>query len=125
MRIINISLGNLKRRKLRSLLLLLSIVIGVASSVFLFTTVQVMEEDVSNKIDQFGSNLLILPGFALGMGLAMEFGSLLAQMSLQVPFQPILALYSLLIAVVVSLVASVYPVWKATKLEPVDALRYF
>lgn len=64
-------------------------------------------------------------GFALGMGLAMEFGSLLAQMSLQVPFQPILALYSLLIAVVVSLVASVYPVWKATKLEPVDALRYF
>lgn len=61
MRIINISLGNLKRRKLRSLLLLLSIVIGVASSVFLFTTVQVMEEDVANKIDQFGSNLLILP----------------------------------------------------------------
>ncbi|SHN65648.1 ABC transporter permease [Desulfitobacterium chlororespirans] len=61
MNIFAISLGNLKRRKLRSLLLLLSIIIGVASSVFLFTTTRSMEQDVADKIDQFGSNLLILP----------------------------------------------------------------
>ena len=59
MRILDITLGNLKRRKLRSLLLLLSIIIGVSSSVFLFTTTRSMEQDVADKIDQFGSNLLI------------------------------------------------------------------
>lgn len=66
-----------------------------------------------------------LLGFALGMGMAMKLGSLLAQMALEVPFQPLLALYSLLAAVLISILASLYPVWKATKLDPVDALRYF
>lgn len=61
MKIFTITLGNLKRRKQRALLLLLSIIIGVASSVFLFTTTRSMEQDVADKIDQFGSNLLILP----------------------------------------------------------------
>lgn len=64
-------------------------------------------------------------GFALGMGLAMKFGPLIAQMTVQVPWQPMLALYSVGAAWVVSLLASIYPAWSATKLDPVEALRYF
>lgn len=66
-----------------------------------------------------------LIGFTIGMGLAMQFGPLLAKMSVQVPFQPMLALYSVGAAFVMSLLACIYPAWSATKLDPVEALRYF
>lgn len=66
-----------------------------------------------------------LMGFGLGMGLAMKFGPVIARMTVHVPWQPILALYSVGAALVVSLLASIYPAWSATRLDPVEALRYF
>lgn len=61
MRVSNIALQNIRRRKTRALLLVLGFVISVAAVVFLYTTSQAMQEDVANKLDQYGSNILILP----------------------------------------------------------------
>lgn len=80
MRLTDIALQNLRRRKMRSALLVLSVVIGVASIIFLFTTTQAMKEDVANKLDQFGSNILILPD----TGAAMTFGGITLEAPTQV-----------------------------------------
>lgn len=80
MRLTDIALQNLRRRKMRSALLVLSVVIGVASIIFLFTTTQAMKEDVANKLDQFGSNILILPD----TGAAMTFGGITVEAPTQV-----------------------------------------
>ncbi|HEX3015813.1 MAG TPA: FtsX-like permease family protein [Desulfobacteria bacterium] len=61
MRLSDIALSNLKRRKLKASLLVLGIVIGVASIVGLYSITQAMQQDLANKIDEFGSNMLILP----------------------------------------------------------------
>ena len=79
MRLTDIAIQNLRCRKMRSTLLVLSVVIGVASIIFLFTTTQAMKEDVANKLDQFGSNILILPD----NGAAMIFGGI----TLEAPIQ--------------------------------------
>ncbi|HBW35001.1 FtsX-like permease family protein [Desulfosporosinus sp. BICA1-9] len=80
MRLTDIALQNLRRRKMRSALLVLSVVIGVASIIFLYTTTQAMKEDVANKLDQFGSNILILPD----TGEAMTFGGITVEAPTQV-----------------------------------------
>ena len=80
MRLTDIAFQNLRRRKMRSALLVLSVVIGVASIIFLFTTTQAMKEDVANKLDQFGSNILILPD----TGEAMTFGGITVEAPTQV-----------------------------------------
>ncbi|GAB6155954.1 ABC transporter permease [Desulfosporosinus burensis] len=76
----DIALQNLRRRKMRSALLVLSVVIGVASIIFLYSTTQAMKEDVANKLDQFGSNILILPD----TGAAMTFGGITVEAPTQV-----------------------------------------
>ena len=72
MRLSDVALQNMRRRKSRTLLLLITIIIGLASTVFLYTTTKAMEEDVANKLDQFGSNILILPD----AGEALTFGGI-------------------------------------------------
>ncbi|EGW39630.1 FtsX-like permease family protein [Desulfosporosinus sp. OT] len=80
MRLTDIAFQNLRRRKMRSTLLVLSVIIGVASIIFLFTTTQAMKEDVANKLDQFGSNILILPD----TGQALTFGGITVEAPTQV-----------------------------------------
>lgn len=80
MRITDIAFQNLRRRKMRSALLVISVIIGVASIVFLYSTTQAMKEDVANKLDQYGSNILILPD----TGEAMTFGGITVEAPTQV-----------------------------------------
>lgn len=72
MRLTDIALQNLRRRKMRSALLVISVIIGVSAIIFLYSTTQAMKEDVANKLDQFGSNILILPD----TGEALTFGGI-------------------------------------------------
>ncbi|EHQ87699.1 ABC transporter permease [Desulfosporosinus youngiae] len=80
MRLTTIALQNIRRRQMRSALLMLSVMIGVASIIFLYTTTQAMEEDVANKLDQFGSNILILPD----TGQSLTFGGITVEAPTQI-----------------------------------------
>lgn len=80
MRLTDIAFQNLRHRKMRSALLVISVIIGVASIVFLYSTTQAMKEDVANKLDQYGSNILILPD----TGEAMTFGGITVEAPTQV-----------------------------------------
>ncbi|MDA8221756.1 FtsX-like permease family protein [Desulfosporosinus sp.] len=80
MRLTDIALQNLRRRKMRSFLLVISVIIGVAAIIFLYSTTQAMKEDVANKLDQYGSNILILPD----TGEAMTFGGITLEAPTQV-----------------------------------------
>ena len=81
MRLTNIAFQNMRRRKSRSALLVLSLLIGVASIIFLYTTNEGMKEDIANKLDQYGSNILILPE----TGEALSFAGITFEAPAQVP----------------------------------------
>ncbi|AET66266.1 ABC-type transport system, involved in lipoprotein release, permease component [Desulfosporosinus orientis DSM 765] len=80
MHLLTMVLQNIRRRKLRSGILILSIIIGVASIIFLSTTTQAMKKDVANQLDEFGSNILILPD----TGQALTFGGITVEAPSQV-----------------------------------------
>ena len=61
MRLIDVPLCNLRRRKGRKLLLLLGLAIGVATVVALMAITTTMQADVSTKLDEYGANILIVP----------------------------------------------------------------
>jgi putative ABC transport system permease protein len=61
MRLIDVTLRNLRRRKGRKLLLVLGLTIGVATVVALMAITTTMQADVSNKLDEYGANILIVP----------------------------------------------------------------
>jgi putative ABC transport system permease protein len=61
MRLIDVTLRNLSRRKGRKLLLLLGLTIGVATVVALVAITTTMQADVSTKLDEYGANILIVP----------------------------------------------------------------
>ncbi|MCG6533743.1 MAG: FtsX-like permease family protein [Syntrophales bacterium LBB04] len=71
MRLHNISLNNLRRRKGKAAFLIIGLLIGVATVVTLVTLTKVMEEDMGKKLDELGANIIIVPKsheFALNYG---------------------------------------------------------
>src|SRR3989304_4122832 len=61
MRLKDISISNLRRRKGKVFFLILGLTIGITTVVTLITITRMMNEDISNKLDEFGANILVLP----------------------------------------------------------------
>ncbi len=61
MKLYNISLNNLRRRKAKMLFLVLGLTIAVTTVVTLVTVSGVMNADIASKLDEFGANILIVP----------------------------------------------------------------
>lgn len=61
MKLHNIALNNLRRRKAKMAFLLVGMVIGIATIVTLYTITTAMEQEIADKFDQIGSNMTIVP----------------------------------------------------------------
>jgi len=61
MRLKDISINNLRRRKGKVFFLILGLTIGITTVVTLISITRMMNEDIANKLDAFGANIVILP----------------------------------------------------------------
>ena len=61
MKLKDISINNLRRRKGKVFFLILGLTIGITTVVALISMTRMMNEDISNKLDEFGANILIIP----------------------------------------------------------------
>ena len=73
MKLRDISINNLRRRKGKVLFLVLGLTIGITTVVTLISITRTMNEDISNKLDEFGANILVLPR---SNDLALSYGGL-------------------------------------------------
>jgi putative ABC transport system permease protein len=61
MRLKDISINNLRRRKGKVFFLVLGLTIGITTVVTLISITRIMNKDISRKLDEFGANILIIP----------------------------------------------------------------
>ena len=61
MKLHNISINNLKRRKAKMAFLTIGLMVGIATIVTLITLTRSMSSDIERKMDEFGANILITP----------------------------------------------------------------
>jgi putative ABC transport system permease protein len=61
MRLKDISINNLRRRKGKVFFLILGLTIGITTIVTLISITRMMNEDISKKLDEFGANILVIP----------------------------------------------------------------
>lgn len=65
-----------------------------------------------------------LIGYVLGIIIAQFAGPALADAALIVPWRLDMLLISIVLSLVIGCLASIYPAWQASRLDPVEALRY-
>lgn len=63
MSIFQIAFDNLKRRRIKTIYLVIGLVVGVATVIALMSIVQAMRLDLGNELDKFGPNIVITPRF--------------------------------------------------------------
>jgi len=73
MKLHDIAVNNLRRRKGKVFFLVAGLLVGVASVVALLTTTRILEEDIAHKMDEFGANILVTPR---SEGLSLTYGGL-------------------------------------------------
>lgn len=61
MKLHNIALNNLRRRKAKMAFLVMGMVIGIATIVTLYTITSAMETEIADKFDQIGANMTVVP----------------------------------------------------------------
>lgn len=61
MKLFNIALGNLKRRKGKFLFLVLGLLIGIATIVSLLSITESMTLSIEENLDRFGANIILVP----------------------------------------------------------------
>jgi putative ABC transport system permease protein len=73
MKLRDIAVNNLRRRKAKVFFLVVGLLVGVASVVALMTTTRILEEDIAHKMDEFGANIIVTPR---SEGLSLTYGGL-------------------------------------------------
>jgi len=73
MKLHNISINNLRRRKAKMAFLTIGLMVGIATIVTLVTLTKSMSTDIERKMDEFGANILITPA---SHDLAMSYGGI-------------------------------------------------
>lgn len=73
MKLHDIALNNLRRRKAKVFFLVVGLLVGVAAVVALLTTTSILTEDVAHKMDEFGANIIVTPR---SEGLSLTYGGL-------------------------------------------------
>ncbi|MBU0969756.1 MAG: ABC transporter permease [Proteobacteria bacterium] len=61
MKLYNISLGNIRRRKGKMLFLALGLIIGISTIVTLLAITETMTADIEERLNQFGANIVMVP----------------------------------------------------------------
>ena len=73
MKLHNISINNLRRRKAKMAFLTIGLMVGIATIVTLVTLTKSMSSDIERKMDEFGANILITPA---SRDLSMSYGGI-------------------------------------------------
>jgi putative ABC transport system permease protein len=73
MKLHDISINNLRRRKAKMAFLTIGLTVGIATIVTLVTLTRSMSNDIERKMDEFGANILVTPQ---SNGLAMNYGGI-------------------------------------------------
>lgn len=73
MKLHDIAVNNLRRRKGKVFFLVMGLLVGVAAVVALHTTTRILEEDIAHKMDEFGANIIVTPK---SEGLSLTYGGL-------------------------------------------------
>jgi putative ABC transport system permease protein len=73
MKLHDIAINNLRRRKAKVFFLITGLLVGVAAVVALLTTTSILEADVAHKMDEFGANIIVTPR---SEGLSLTYGGL-------------------------------------------------
>ena len=127
-----------------SFALAISVVVLVIGSLIVFTTMMSSVNERTREIGIFRAigfrkghimTIILLEavlvslvggliGYLLGMGAAWGVGPAIAQMDLNITWQLPVAAGALGLAVLIGILASLSPAWRAAKLDPVEALRF-